>query len=67
MLSYYAVSGGYIIAEIVQRVTGRDIRTLLEWKDEAGNTLAQLREAAVATLAPAVATSAPLPSAAAGP
>jgi CubicO group peptidase (beta-lactamase class C family) len=30
MLSYHAVSGGYIIAEIVQRVTGRDIRTVLE-------------------------------------
>ena len=29
LLSYHAVSGGYIIAEIVQRVTGRDLRTVL--------------------------------------
>ena len=29
LLSYHAVSGGFIIAEIVQRVTGRDIRTVL--------------------------------------
>jgi CubicO group peptidase (beta-lactamase class C family) len=28
-LSYHAVSGGFIIAEIVQRVTGKDIRTVL--------------------------------------
>jgi len=29
LLSYHAVSGGFIIAEIVQRVTGRNIRTVL--------------------------------------
>ncbi len=29
LLSYHAMSGGFIIAEIVQRVTGRDIRTVL--------------------------------------
>jgi len=29
LLSYHAVSGGFIIAEIVRRVTGRDIRTVL--------------------------------------
>ncbi len=29
MLSYHAVSGGFIIAEIVQRVTGKDIRAVL--------------------------------------
>jgi CubicO group peptidase (beta-lactamase class C family) len=29
VLSYHAVSGGFIIAEIVRRVTGRDIRTVL--------------------------------------
>src|SRR5664280_3146793 len=29
LLSYHAVSGGFIIAEIVQRVTGRDLRTVL--------------------------------------
>ncbi|HEY7456411.1 MAG TPA: serine hydrolase domain-containing protein [Solirubrobacterales bacterium] len=29
LLSYHAVSGGFIIAEIVQRVTGRDIRAVL--------------------------------------
>jgi CubicO group peptidase (beta-lactamase class C family) len=29
LLSYHAVSGGFIIAEIVQRVTGKDIRTVL--------------------------------------
>jgi CubicO group peptidase (beta-lactamase class C family) len=28
-LAYHAVSGGYILGEIVQRVTGRDIRTVL--------------------------------------
>ena len=32
LLSYHAVSGGYIIAEIVERVTGRGIRDVL--KDE---------------------------------
>ena len=30
LLSYHAVSGGYIIAEIVERVTGRGIREVLE-------------------------------------
>ncbi len=29
LLSYHAVSGGFVIAEIVRRVTGRDIRTVL--------------------------------------
>jgi CubicO group peptidase (beta-lactamase class C family) len=29
LLSYHAMSGGFIIAEIVERVTGRDIRTVL--------------------------------------
>ena len=29
LLSYHAVSGGFIIAEIVRRVTGKDIRTVL--------------------------------------
>jgi CubicO group peptidase (beta-lactamase class C family) len=29
LLSYHAVSGGFIVAEIVRRVTGRDIRTVL--------------------------------------
>jgi len=29
LLSYHAVSGGFIIAEIVQRVTGKNIRTVL--------------------------------------
>ena len=29
LLSYHAVSGGFIIAEIVKRVTGRNIRTVL--------------------------------------
>jgi CubicO group peptidase (beta-lactamase class C family) len=29
LLSYHAVSGGFIIAEIVQRVTGKDIRTVM--------------------------------------
>ncbi len=29
LLSYHAVSGGFIIAEIVQRVTGKDIRSVL--------------------------------------
>jgi CubicO group peptidase (beta-lactamase class C family) len=29
LLSYHAVSGGFIIAEIIRRVTGRDIRTVL--------------------------------------
>jgi len=29
LLSYHAISGGFIIAEIVQRVTGRDIRAVL--------------------------------------
>ncbi len=29
LLSYHAVSGGFIIAEIVQRVTGRNLRTVL--------------------------------------
>jgi CubicO group peptidase (beta-lactamase class C family) len=29
LLSYHAVSGGFIIAEIVERVTGKDIRTVL--------------------------------------
>ena len=29
LLSYHAVSGGFIIGEIVQRVTGRDIREVL--------------------------------------
>lgn len=29
VLSYHAISGGFILAEIVQRVTGRDIRTIL--------------------------------------
>jgi CubicO group peptidase (beta-lactamase class C family) len=29
LLSYHAASGGFIIAEIVQRVTGRDIRAVL--------------------------------------
>ena len=29
LLSYHAVSGGFIIAEIVRRVTGRDIRAVL--------------------------------------
>jgi CubicO group peptidase (beta-lactamase class C family) len=28
-LAYHAVSGGYILGEIVQRVTGKDIRTVL--------------------------------------
>jgi len=32
LLSYHAISGGFIIAEIVQRVTGRDIRTVLAEK-----------------------------------
>jgi CubicO group peptidase (beta-lactamase class C family) len=30
LLSYHAVSGGFIIAEIVRRVTGRSIRTVLQ-------------------------------------
>ncbi len=29
VLSYHAMSGGFIIAEIVERVTGKDIRTVL--------------------------------------
>ncbi len=29
LLSYHAMSGGFVIAEIVRRVTGRDIRTVL--------------------------------------
>ncbi len=29
LLSYHAVSGGFVIAEIVRRVTGRDLRTVL--------------------------------------
>ena len=29
LLSYHAVSGGFIVAEIVRRVTGRDIRAVL--------------------------------------
>ena len=29
LLSYHAMSGGFIIAEIVERVTGKDIRTVL--------------------------------------
>ncbi len=29
LLSYHALSGGFILAEIVRRVTGRDIRTVL--------------------------------------
>lgn len=29
LLSYHAVSGGFIVAEIVERVTGRDIRAVL--------------------------------------
>jgi CubicO group peptidase (beta-lactamase class C family) len=29
LLSYHAVSGGFVIAEIVRRVTGRDIRAVL--------------------------------------
>ena len=29
LLSYHAASGGFIVAEIVRRVTGRDIRTVL--------------------------------------
>ena len=29
LLSYHAISGGFIIAEIVRRVTGKDIRTVL--------------------------------------
>lgn len=29
MLSYHAISGGYILAEIARRVTGSDIRTVL--------------------------------------
>ncbi len=32
LLSYHAVSGGFIIAEIVRRVTGKDIRTVLRQK-----------------------------------
>jgi len=30
MLAYHAVSGGFILAEVVRRVTGDDIRTVLE-------------------------------------
>ena len=30
LLSYHAISGGYIIGEVVQRVTGKDIRAVLE-------------------------------------
>src|SRR5213592_2430540 len=30
LLSYHAVSGGFIIAEIVRRVTGRDIRAVMQ-------------------------------------
>ncbi len=30
LLSYHALSGGFIIAEVVQRVTGKDIRTVLK-------------------------------------
>lgn len=29
LLSYHAVSGGFVVAEIVRRVTGRELRTLL--------------------------------------
>lgn len=29
LLSYHAISGGFIVAEIVRRVTGKDIRTVL--------------------------------------
>ena len=29
MLAYHAISGGFIVAEIVKRVTGKDIRTVL--------------------------------------
>ena len=29
MLAYHAVSGGYILGEIVHQVTGKDIRTVL--------------------------------------
>jgi CubicO group peptidase (beta-lactamase class C family) len=29
LLAYHAVSGGYILGEVVQRVTGKDIRTVL--------------------------------------
>lgn len=29
-LAYHAVSGGFILAEIVERITGRDIRSVLE-------------------------------------
>jgi CubicO group peptidase (beta-lactamase class C family) len=30
LLAYHAVSGGFIIAEIVERVTGKDIRTVMQ-------------------------------------
>ena len=29
LLSYHAISGGFIVAEIIRRVTGKDIRTVL--------------------------------------
>jgi CubicO group peptidase (beta-lactamase class C family) len=30
LLAYHAVSGGFVLAEIVKRVTGRDVRSVLE-------------------------------------
>jgi CubicO group peptidase (beta-lactamase class C family) len=30
LLAYHAVSGGFIIAEIVERITGKDIRTVMQ-------------------------------------
>ena len=30
VLAYHAVSGGFVLAEVVRRVTGDDIRTVLE-------------------------------------
>jgi CubicO group peptidase (beta-lactamase class C family) len=30
LLAYHAVSGGFVLAEIVRRITGRDIRSVLE-------------------------------------
>ena len=30
VLAYHAVSGGFVLAEVVRRVTGNDIRSVLE-------------------------------------
>jgi len=37
LLSYHAVSGGFILAEIVRRVTGRNIRTVLGRRSRAAS------------------------------